>query len=63
MTPDENRRFGINPISGGGYIFTVAESDRIEFRDRDGYLLRDWSMLSDGTGLDYPYGMAVIDYP
>jgi hypothetical protein len=63
MTPDEDRRVAIDPNLGGGYVFTVAEADRVEFRDIDGNLLRDWSMLSDGTGLDYPYGIQVIDYP
>ena len=63
MTPDEDRRVALDPNLGGGYVFTVAESDRVEFRDIDGNLLRDWSMLSDGTGLDYPYGVQVIDYP
>ncbi len=61
-TPDEDRRVAIDPNLGGGYVFTVAESDRVEFRDIDGNLLRDWSMLSDGTGLDYPYGIQVIQY-
>ena len=63
MTPDEDRRVAIDPNTAGGYVFTVAESDRVEFRDVDGNLLRDWSMLSDGTGLDYPYGIQVIEYP
>ena len=63
MTPDEDRRVAFNPNTNGGYVFTVAESDRVEFRDPDGNLLRDWSALSDGTSLDYPYGVAVIEYP
>ena len=63
MTPDEDRRIAVNPNAGGGYVFTVAESDRIEFRDVDGNLIRDWSALSDGTGLDYPYGIQIIEYP
>jgi hypothetical protein len=63
MTPDEDRRIAVNPNAAGGYVFTVAESDRVEFRDIDGNLLRDWSALSDGTGLDYPYGIQIIDYP
>lgn len=62
-TPDENRRIAVNPNTQGGYVYTVAESDRIEFRDANGHLLRDWSRLSDDTVLDYPYGIAVIDYP
>lgn len=62
-TPDENRRIAMNPNDSGGYIYTVAESDRIEFRDEKGNLLRDWSRLSDDTILDYPYGLAVIHYP
>ena len=33
MTPDEDRRIAVNPNVGGGYVFTVGESDRIEFRD------------------------------
>ncbi|HEY3162937.1 MAG TPA: hypothetical protein VGJ71_01185 [Candidatus Limnocylindrales bacterium] len=63
MTPDEDRRVGLNPNTNGGYVFTVAESDRVEFRDASGNLLRDWSALSDGTNLDYPYGIQVIQYP
>jgi hypothetical protein len=62
-TPDENRRIAVNPNVGGGYVYTVGESDRVEIRDINGYLIRDWSMLSDGTGLDYPYGIQVIQYP
>ena len=62
-TPDENRRIAVNPNAGGGYVYTVAESDRVEIRDSNGWLVRDWSMLSDGTGLDYPYGIQVIQYP
>ncbi len=62
-TPDEDRRIAVNPNVGGGYIYTVAESDRVEFRDVNGNFLRDWSMLSDDTGLDYPYGIQVIEYP
>ncbi len=62
-TPDENRRVALNPNVGGGYVFTVGEGDRIEFRDVDGNLLRDFARLSDGTVLDFPYGLQVIDYP
>jgi hypothetical protein len=63
MTPDEDRRVALNPNTNGGYVFTVAEADRVEFRDANGNLLRDWSALSDGTSLDYPYGIQVIQYP
>jgi hypothetical protein len=62
-TPDENRRIAVNPNFGGGYVFTVGEGDRIEFRDVNGNLLRDFARLSDDTVLDYPYGIQVIDYP
>jgi hypothetical protein len=62
-TPDEDRRFAMNPNLGGGYIFTVGEGDRIEFRDINGNLLREWSRLSNDTVLDYPYGIQVIEYP
>lgn len=60
MTPDENRRIAVNPA--GGYIYSVGEGDRIEFRDTNGNLIRQWSNLSDGTRLDYPYGIQVVDY-
>jgi hypothetical protein len=60
MTPDENRRIAVNP--SGGYIYTVAESDQIEFRDTNGNVLRSWSAVSDGSNLDYPYGVQVVDY-
>ena len=59
-TPDEERRIAVNP--NGGYIYTVGEGDRIEFRGTDGKLNRQWSAVSDGTTLDYPYGIQVIDY-
>jgi hypothetical protein len=62
-TPDEDRRIAVNPNPIGGYVYTVAESDRVEFRDINGNLIRDWAMLSDGTSLDFPYGVQVIDYP
>jgi hypothetical protein len=60
MTPDETRRIAINP--NGGYIFTVAEGNRVEFRDTNGNLQRQWSAVSDGTTLNYPYGVQVIDF-
>lgn len=59
-TPEENRRIAVNPA--GGYIYTVAEADKVEFRDTAGTILRQWSMLSDGSMLDYPYGIQVIDF-
>ena len=62
-TPAENRRVAVNPNPGGGYVFTAGEGDRIEFRDFDGNMLRAFSRLSDDTVLDYPYGLAVVDYP
>ncbi|MDX6679060.1 MAG: large repetitive protein [Solirubrobacteraceae bacterium] len=62
-TPDEDRRVAVNPNFGGGYVFTVADADRIEFRDIDGYPLRSFTRLSDDTVVDYPYGIKVIDYP
>jgi hypothetical protein len=61
-TPDEVRRVAVNPNVGGGYIDTLAESDRIEMRDQDGNVLREFAMLSDGSSLDYPYGIQVVDY-
>ncbi|MDX6677489.1 MAG: hypothetical protein QOE31_1541 [Solirubrobacteraceae bacterium] len=60
-TPDEDRRVAMNP--SGGYIFSVGEGDRIEFRDVNGTLQRSFSRLSDGTSLDFPYGIQVVDYP
>ena len=62
-TPDENRRVAVNPNAGGGFVYTVGEGDRIEFRDANGFLLRDWARLSDDTVLDYPYGVQVIEFP
>jgi hypothetical protein len=61
-TPEENRRVAINP-DGSGYIFTVGDGDRVEFRDLNGILQRQFSQLSDGTTFDLPYGIQVIDYP
>jgi hypothetical protein len=60
MTPEEDRRIAINP--NGGYIYSVGEGDRIEFRDTNGNLTGSWSRVSDGTTLDYPYGIAITDY-
>jgi hypothetical protein len=61
-TPDENRRVAVNP-DGSGYIFTVGNGDRIEFRDLNGVLQRQFSQLSDGTSVDFPYGIQVVDDP
>lgn len=58
-TPQEDRRFAVNP--NGGYIVSSGEGDVIEFRDSTGKLLRSWSTLSDGSKLDYPYGIRAID--
>lgn len=60
-TPEENRRIAVNP--SGGYIYTVAEADKVEFRDTAGLILRQWSAVSDGSNLDYPYGLQVINFP
>jgi hypothetical protein len=60
MTPEEDRRIAVNP--NGGYIYSVGEGDRIEFRDTNGNLTGSWSRVSDGTTLDYPYGIAITDY-
>jgi hypothetical protein len=60
MTPDEDRRVVVNP--NGGYIYSVGEGDRIEFRDTNGNLTGSWGGVSDGTHLDYPYGIAITDY-
>jgi hypothetical protein len=60
-TPDENRRVAINPA--GGYIFTVAYTDKVEYRDVAGNVQGGFSQLSDGSKLDFPYGIQVIDYP
>lgn len=60
-TPDENRRIAINP--DGGLIYTVGNGDRVEFRDDAGVLLNQWSRLSDGSTINYPYGIRVIEYP
>lgn len=62
-TPDEEKRAAINPQAVGGYVLSLAEADRIEFRDVDGYLIRYLSQLSDSSTLDFPYGVQVIDYP
>ncbi len=59
-TPDEERRIAVNPY--GGYIYTVLLGDRVEFRGTDGHLISQFSKLSDGTTLYYPYGIAVIDW-
>ena len=61
MTPDEERRVALNPNTGG-YIYTAAQGNRIEFRDINGNLLSQVSTLSDGTRLNYPYGIRVITY-
>ncbi|MGH2810634.1 MAG: hypothetical protein ACRDIA_07105, partial [Actinomycetota bacterium] len=60
-TPDENRRITTGP--SGEFIYSVGEGDRIEFRTPSGDLIRQWSFLSDGTSLDYPYGIQLIRYP
>jgi hypothetical protein len=56
--PEELRRVAVDPR--GGLIYTGAEADRMEFRNDKGEFLRSWSRLSDGSYLDYPYGLQVI---
>jgi hypothetical protein len=58
-TPDEDRRFALNP--NGGFIVSSGEGDVIEFRNNDGTLDHSWHTLSDGSELNYPYGIRVID--
>lgn len=58
-TPQEDRRFAVNP--SGGFVVSAGEGDVIEFRNSDGTLARSWSTLSDGSRLNYPYGIRVID--
>lgn len=60
MTPDEDRRIALNP--NGGYIYTVAEGNLVEFRDVNGNLTRSWGAISDGSHLNYPYGVALTDF-
>ena len=60
MTPDEDRRVAINP--SGGYIYTVAQGNRIEFRDINGKMIQQLSTLRNGTRFNYPYGIRVITY-
>jgi hypothetical protein len=57
---EELRRVAVNPH--GGLIYTGAEADRIEFRTDRGEFVRAWSRLSDGSTVDYPYGIQVISY-
>jgi hypothetical protein len=57
----EDRRVGVMP--DGSLVLTGAEASRIEFRSSvDGALLNSWSVLDDGSGVNYPYGIQVIDY-
>jgi hypothetical protein len=61
-TGQEDRRVAID--GDGNLVYTGAEADRIEFRrPSDGSLIRTWSTLSDGSTLDYPYGIQVISFP
>lgn len=60
-TPNEDRRVAVNP--DGGYIFSVANADQIEFRDANGNLIRTFSYVSDGTKLNLPYAVQVICWP
>jgi hypothetical protein len=59
--PEELRRVAVMP--DGQLVFTGAEANRIEFhRANDGSRIRMWSVLSDGTGVNYPYGIQMSDY-
>jgi hypothetical protein len=63
-TPTGQEDRGVAIIPRGGLVFTGAEADRIEFRTAEtGALVRTWSRLSDGSTVDYPYGIQVVDYP
>jgi hypothetical protein len=58
----EDRRVAVMP--DGNLVLTGAEASRIEFRSSvTGARIRDdWSVLSDGSGVNYPYGIQVIGY-
>ena len=42
---------------------TVAYTDKVERRDVAGNVQGGFSQLSDGSKLDFPYGIQVVDYP
>jgi hypothetical protein len=59
--PEELRRVAVTPE--GQLVYTGAEANRIEFRrPNDGSRIRMWSVLSDGTAVNYPYGIQLSDY-
>jgi hypothetical protein len=51
----------ITRLPDGVFAVTIAEDDRVELRNSRGRLLRSFRKLSDGTRLDYPYGIRTVD--
>lgn len=58
-TPD-GKHLAINPDSG--YIDTQGHGNSIEFRDLNGILTNAWTTLTNGSPLNYPYGIQVVDF-
>ncbi len=55
------RRLVINPAHRGQLLVAGGSQNNIQFRRlADGSLIRQWSRLSDGTRLDWPYGIRAI---
>ncbi|MDQ6641480.1 MAG: PQQ-binding-like beta-propeller repeat protein, partial [Actinomycetota bacterium] len=55
------RRLVVNPAQPDQFIVAGGSKDNIQFRRlSDGSLIRQWSRLSDGTRLDWPYGIRAI---
>ncbi|MEP6816400.1 MAG: PQQ-binding-like beta-propeller repeat protein [Marmoricola sp.] len=55
------RRLVVNPAQPRQLVLAGGSKNNIQFRRlSDGSLIRQWSRLSDGTRLDWPYGLRVI---
>jgi hypothetical protein len=55
------RRLATNPAHPGQLVVAGGSKNNIQFRRlSDGSLIRQWSRLSDGTRLDWPYGIRVV---
>jgi hypothetical protein len=55
------RRLVINPAHPHQLVVAGGSQNNIQFRRlSDGSLIRQWSRLSDGTRLDWPYGIRAV---
>ena len=55
------RRIAIDPADPQQFVQAGGSQSNVQVRRlEDGSLVRQWSRLSDGTRLDWPYGLRIV---